>query len=340
MLVVYDPALSGYHEIRPISYQTEEWYNDIGKFTLIVAISDYNIAHLVKRGILYRPEIDQTMVITRVSPDTSQDRITINGYTANWLLNKRSISSGSTLTTVETGLYSALTSNLRSLSNIQNASAAGYTETYNAALLGGDFMDVAIPILDAAGLGQGLSLNTNTMKLVWTIYKGTDLTTGSHAVIFSDEQGTARDLKIEDDESIFKNVFYVSGTLTDGTTVVREIGSATGDDRFECWFDSKLKQSSGETLSAFQARLDSAGAAELAKRVRKLGFSVRIDPGDYGVAYTMGDAVRCVSKRFGFSFTAKINGVKRTLQAQSETVNIVLGEPQLTLIGDIKLWLK
>ena len=91
MLVAFNPELTGYHEIRANSYQTEEWYNDIGKFTLVVPPTKYNITHLVKGAILFRTKINQAMVVTRVSPDTSQDRITVNGYTTNWLLNKRAI---------------------------------------------------------------------------------------------------------------------------------------------------------------------------------------------------------------------------------------------------------
>ena len=74
-----------------------------------------------------------------------------------------------------------------------------------------------------------------------------------------------------------------------------------------------------------------------AKRVRSIGFSVRVDPGEYGSKYKMGDRVRCVSNRFGMQFTAIINGVKRTIQAQNETVSIVLGEPEITVIGEMKL---
>ena len=337
MLVVFDPALAGYHEIRANSYQTEEWYNDIGKFTLIVPPTNYNIQHLVKGAILYRTKISQAMVVTRVSPDTSQDRITVNGYTTNWLLNKRAIASPVTVTTVESGLYAAVNANLRDLPNVETAVLQSLAETYSAILYGGQLLDECMPVLEACGLGQRMRFDTTNRKHIFEIYKGSDLTSGSHAVIFSDEQGTARDLKIEDDESLFKNVIYVLGTLPDGTTAVRTVGSATGSNRYEYWHDSRLKQETEETLADFQARLDAAGAAEAAKRVRSLGFSVRVDPGEYGVKYKMGDRVRCVSGRFGVQFTAVINGVKRTIQAQSETVSIVLGEPEITVIGEMKL---
>lgn len=337
MLVAFNPELTGYHEIRANSYQTEEWYNDIGKFTLIVPPTKYNIAHLVKGAILFRTKINQSMVVTRVSPDTSQDRITINGYTTNWLLNKRAITTPATISTVEIGVYAAINSNLRSLPNIQMSATKALTEAYSAILYGGQLLDEAIPILDAVELGQRMNFDATNRKHVFEIFKGSDLTSGSKAVIFSDEQGTARDLKIEDDESLFKNVIYVLGALNDGTSIVRTVGTATGANRYEYWHDSRLKQESDETLSDFQARLDASGAAEAAKRVRSVGFSVRVDPGEYGVKYTMGDRVRCVSNRFGMQFTALINGIKRTIQAQNETVSIILGEPEITVIGEMKL---
>ena len=337
MLVAFNPTLTGYHEIRANSYQTEEWYNDVGKFTLIVPPTDYNIQHLVKGAILYRNKINQAMVVTRVSPDTSQDRITINGYTTNWLLNKRTILTPVTISTVESGIYAAINANLRDLPHVETGSLQTLTEAYSAILFGGQMLDEFMPILDAVELGQRMRFDTKTRNHIFEIYKGTDLTSGSKAVIFSDEQGTARDLKIEDDESLFKNVIYVLGTLTDGSTIVQTVGTATGADRYEYWHDSRLKQESEELLSAFQARLEAAGAAEIAKRVRSLGFSVRVDPGEYGVKYRMGDRVRCVSKRFDVQFTALIQGVKRTIQAQSETVSIVLGEPEITVIGEMKL---
>ena len=211
MLVAFNPQLTGYHEIRANSYQTEEWYNDIGKFTLIVPPTNYNIQHLVKGAILYRNIISQAMIITRVSPDTSQDRITVNGYTTNWLLNKRTITSPAVITTVESGIYAAVNANLRSLPNVQTAPLKALSEMYSAILFGGQLLDEFIPILDAIELGQRMRFDTKTRKHIFEIYKGNDLTIGSHAVIFSDEQGTARDLKIEDDESLFKNVIYVLG---------------------------------------------------------------------------------------------------------------------------------
>jgi hypothetical protein len=128
-------------------------------------------------------------------------------------------------------VYGAVNANLRELPNVESAALQTLSGAYSAILAGGLLLDEIIPILDAVGLGQRMNFDTARRRHVFEIYKGFDLTAGSHAVIFSDEQGTARDLKIEDDESLFKNVIYVLGTLTDGTTTVRTVGTATGADR-------------------------------------------------------------------------------------------------------------
>ena len=132
MLVAFNPELTGYHEIHANSYQTEEWYNDIGKFKLVVPPTKYNITHLVKGAILFRTKINQAMVVTRVSPDTSQDRITVNGYTTNWLLNKRAIAASAVITLVESGVYAAIAANLRDLPHVETAPLQALSESYNA----------------------------------------------------------------------------------------------------------------------------------------------------------------------------------------------------------------
>lgn len=339
MLVAYAPDLSGYHEIRAESLQTEELYNGIGKFTLVVPPTDYNIAHIKHRSVLYRTDTGTSLIVSRLAPDTSQSRITINGYTSNELLNKRTFATAATIATVEVDLYAAIAANLRGLPDVQIATVAGLTEAYAAVLYGGQITDTVIPILDAVGLGHRMRFDTRAKKHIFEIYKGVDRTTGATAAVFSDEQGTARDLKIEDDESTFKNVCYVTAVLADDTPIVEVVGDAVGADRFELWAEARgLKQETGETEAAFRVRLADYGLAQLAKYIRRTSFSVRVDDGRYGTAYNMGDIVTCVSKRFGMQFSAVIKGVKRTIDRKSETVNLVLGDPILTVLGEIKLW--
>ena len=76
---------------------------------------------------------------------------------------------------------------------------------------------------------------------------------------------------------------------------------------------------------------------ELGKRIRRQSFSVSIDASELGVMYNLGDIVSCVSIRFGVSFNARITGVKYTLDNRKTKTEIILGEPILTALGELKL---
>ena len=241
---------------------------------------------------------------------------------------------------VESGVYSAVNENLRGMPKVATASAKGLTEKAEITLYGGTVLEQIMPVLANADLGHDMVWNHRTEQHVFEVYKGNDLTTGIHAVVFSDEQGTARDLVINDDASTFKNVAYVVSTYKSGDTekeLVEIVGDAVGDDRHEQWFEVSLTAEEGETEEQFRTRMRTHGAMELGKLVRRQSFNVVIDQTELGVLYNIGDLVSCVSQRFGVKFDARISGMKYKKDAHGETTEVVLGEPKLTAIGEVKL---
>ena len=165
------------------------------------------------------------------------------------------------------------------------------------------------------------------------------MTEGIHAVVYSEEYKTAKYLVIANDEKKKKNVIYVPGTLKDDaeTEIIVEVGTATGDDRFEKWLDRSFRQDKDETESQFRERLKQIGFEEMAKLVRRNTFSVSIDTKEYGTTYKLGDVVSCVSQRFGVELKSRITSVKYTLDISGEKINLILGEPILTALGEVKL---
>ena len=161
----------------------------------------------------------------------------------------------------------------------------------------------------------------------------------TRGVILQKESITAKDLVIANDDSVFKNVIYVTGTLKDDaeTEIIVEVGTATGDDRFEKWLDRSFRQDKEETESQFRERLKQIGFEEMAKLVRRNTFSVSIDTKEYGTTYKLGDIVSCVSQRFGVELKSRITSVKYTLDISGEKINLILGEPILTALGEVKL---
>lgn len=337
-LEIYPSDFSTRYELKhAVSVQMSVYYNGIGKLTVVAPVNDYNIKALQVGNMLFDTDRNVTYILVNTKHDTDQSRITANGYTANWLLNKRCIASEYHLTTLESGVYAIVNANLRNMSRVATAAAAGLTEATDAILKGGQLLDEIMPYLEEAGLGQKMVWDAETLSHTFKIYKGNDLTDGIHAVVFSEEQGTAQELVINDDDSTLKNFAYVTGTLKDDVAFVEEVGTATGDTRREVWFNTNVRQEEGESDADCRARARAYATMELGKRIRRKSFSVSIDSADLGVAYNIGDIVSCVSVRFGVSFNARITGVKYKMDSNSTSTEIVLGDPILTALGEMKL---
>lgn len=335
---IYPADFKTRYEIRhAISVIMSIYYNDIGKLILVAPINDYNITALKIGNLLYDTDRNVTYYIEDTKTDTTTNRITVNGYTANWLLNKRVIATEYHMENVEAGTYQLVSNNLRGMTRIKIADASGMTDITDTIFKGGFLLDEIIPFLEEKGIGNMMEWDADNLTHIFRLYKGNDLTDGIHAVVFSEEQGTAKDLIINDDDSTFKNVGYVTGELNDGTEFVEIVGTATGDERREVWFDTAVRQEQDESVDECKSRAIAYATMELGKRIRRKSFSVTIDPEDLGRYYNLGDIVSCVSVRFGVSFNARITGIKYTLDNNKTRTEILLGDPILTALGELKL---
>ena len=336
-LIVYNRSLDNFHEIaHAISVQMIEYYNDIGKLIMVLPIDDYNIAAIEKGGVLYDTERDMSFTIESYKYDTNRNNITVNGHTCNWLLNKRVIASKRRITAIESGVYQTVNENLRGLYRVSVGAAQGLQGTTQIDLYGRQLLDEIMPVLSVANIGNKMRWDADARAHVFELYTGRDLTSGIHAPVFSEEFGTVRNLVITSDDSAFKNYIYVMGELTDDTVIVVQVGTATGGDRYEKWLEGSTRQTDDETVAQFQQGLREKGYEEMARLVRRETFSVSIDPEEYKKVYDLGDIVPCVSSRFGVKFNSRIAGVKYTLDAKGEDVSLILGEPILTALSEVK----
>lgn len=332
-----------YEITHAISIQMTTYYNAIGKVQLVVPASDYNITALKTGSILYDTVRGATYILVNTKCDTTRNRITVNGYTTDWLLNKRCLAAKHDVTTIESGVYDIINANLRGLSRISTAKVKGLTETFSgesvedATVYGGQLLDEIIPILDNGELGHRMVWDPSGLEWEFEIFKGEDRTEGIHAIAFVEEQGTCSDLVINEDTSTFKNFAYVKYHLTDETEHVVAVGSAEGDDRFETWYETSVFQEQEETSDDCRKRAVSYATMELGKLINRKTFKVTIDASELGTRYNIGDVVSCVSVRFGVSFKARITGVKYKMDITGETTEIILGDPILTALGELKI---
>lgn len=313
------------------------YYNAIGKLILVAPVNDYNIAAIKNGHMLYDTERDVTFDLVNVKIDTGTNKITANGYTTNWRLNRRCIASKCHVTTLESGVYDMVNTNLRGLTGIYTAPIVGLKERTDNIFYGGQLLDEVLPFLSEAGLGNKMVWNPDAMTHTFHVYKGRDLTEGIHAVVFSEEQGTAQDLIINDDDSTLKNFAYVAGTLSDDAEFIETVGAVTDAERREIWMDTSIHQETDETEEECRARARAYATMDLGKRIRRTSFSVTIDPEELGRLYTLGDIVSCVSVRFGVSFNARIEGIKYSIDNKKAKTEAILGDPILTALGELRL---
>ena len=345
---VYPPSLSTRYEItHAISIQMSTYYNEVGKIQLVVATNDYNITALKKNSIIYDTNRGTTYIVVNVKFDTVNNRITAYGYTSEYWLNKRVVASKKQITVIETGVYGIINDNLRSMTGISTATVKGLTETWQpddpdtedneSEVYGGQVLNVITPILEYGQLGRKMNWDVNNLEWTFEVYKGQDLTSGIHAIVFAEEQGTCTDLVINEDASTFKNFAYCGYTLADDTSQIVTVGTASGNDRFELWLNTGIRQEDSETAQKTKERAISFGQLELGKYLNRQSFSVVVDASELGVLFNVGDIVSCSSVRFGVRFNARITGVTYKMDASGEQTAVQLGDPILTALGELKL---
>lgn len=324
-----------------------ENYNDVGKISIVVALDDYAITALKPGNIVYNTARGTTYVLVNVKSDTTKRLITANGYTADWLLNKRVVAEKRQIVTIEADTYDLITRNLRGLSRIDLAPVKGLAETFQkddpetededeSVINGGQLLDRVTEVLAYGKLGRRMLWDTEKLRWTFEIFKGTDRTDGIHAVAFVEEQGTCTDLVINEDDSTFKNYAWIEYKHND-ITYKTQVGTAKGDDRREVWIGISVIAEQNEPRKAVEKRAKEQAALALGKYLKRTSFTVTIDPEEFGVRYDIGDTVSCVSNRFGVSFQAQVTGYSYKLDSNGETTSIVLGEPTLTAIDEVIL---
>ena len=325
----------------------EEAYNDIGKISIIEPLDDYAIVSLKPGNIVYNTARGTTYVLVNVKSDTTKQQITANGYTAEWMLNKRCVANKKKIVTIEEDTYSLISNNLRGLSRIDLAPIKGLTETFQeddpetedddeSVISDGQLLDQVTEVLAYGKLGRRMIWDSKALKWTFEIFKGIVRTEGIHAVAFVEEQGTCTDLVINEDESTFKNVAYIMYKYND-KEYQTSVGEAEGDNRRELWCSNTVIAEEKESQKAVEKRAKEQASLALGKYLKRTSFSVTIDPDEFGAKYDLGDTVSCVSNRFGVAFQAQVTGYKYTLDSNGETTSIVLGEPTLTAIDEVIL---
>ena len=356
-----------------VSVSSTEFYNGLGKITVVAAGSEQNRAALKPKNVIYDVSSGMTYIIVNVRYDAAADRITANGYSANWLLSRRAAAKllkfppgfkvGPGVENVETDIYSVVTDNFclsalwptykadgssADLSRLDPRISVAATKNLGIYLnparrfstYSGDafpcVLDIILECLDAVELGHRMNFDPAAHTWEFEIYQGQDKRS---VAAFVEEHGTLGGVSFEFDSSTFRNVavvpmFYASGELADGTkaATMRYFGAGEGADRYETILPMQTEGS--DESDYFEERVKTLAFEELSKCLSRQTFTVSgIDTADLGKKFNLGDLVKCVSNRLGIEFDARITCIRRTFDSRRETVELVLGDPVLTVLS-------
>ena len=262
MIVVYSEDFSNTYWIKNvISLSETAYYNDVGKITITAPADDLNIAALRVGNLVYDTDRKLLYLLMNTKVDTTNLQITANGKSAEAILNRRVSAQDITIKNIESGVYDTINQNIRSLKLVKTAPLKGLTEEFKAesqdesggesesvdeaSVRGGQLLDAITPFLGNGELGRRVTWDAKNREITFEIYKGVDRTEGIHRVVFSTEQGTCRDLVINEDDSTFYNCAAASWEW-DGGPWINYVGKHWNASDRELWVDTGV---SGEGTS-------------------------------------------------------------------------------------------
>lgn len=324
-----------------ISLTWDEEYQGEGKFTLITYDTDKYASILRKNWYFYRTDRPAAMMAVKLERDTSANTITVCGYTALHLLSRRIIDLEKSYTNVEHGVYDIINEDLRGLSMIETSTEKGYTDECECSFEGTGMMDAVMEMIETSELGIRARFDRNRKRHVIEVYKGADKTykprTGG--TLFSQEFGNLKELKVIEDDDLYKNVAYVTGSDTSSpeTIYFQYVPSYAGSE--ENWREIIVDgedQEEDETTEEWQARQKQIARKALREHRSAMTFEVEVDSSQFGTKYDLGDKVTCKSKRYGLQFDTRITEYRYSYTGGIETVKLIIGEKPIGYVkGEI-----
>lgn len=310
---------------------TEE-YKGEGKFTLVTYDTD-QYAELLRQGyFFYRSDRPVAMMAVKVERNTDDNTITVCGYTTLHLLTRRIIDNPHELLNIESAIYTMINSELRNLPGVVTAPAKGLDAEYECEIEGVVLLDGVFEMLNESSYGIRANFDYANKRHVIEVYDGVDRTYDSQygGTVFSQEFGNLKSLTVEEDDDLYKNVVYVTGSSSgeDSETVYyRYVSPEAGEQ--ENWREILVNgenQEEEEDTSSWQARQKRIAIKTLQEYKTALAFEVELSLGVFGEKYDLGDKVTCKSKRYGMQFNTQITEYQYRYKQGVETVKIVLGD--------------
>lgn len=315
------------------SFNASVDYLGVGKFSLVIASIDIEIAKTIKHDdIIWEHGKTHAYYVTTI--EYAKD-FTIRGYTTMQLLDKRIAWDTYNINNVEAGVYNMINSNLRGLPHVRTASIVGIPINRLSQYSFRSLLDNVLDAVDSAGLNCVMLFDTTAMKHTFKIFQAVNKSfSGTGESVYSDEFGTLPNLQILDDYSEFKNYVIIAGEGEGSARTITSVGTATGGDRYELFVDARDLQKENLTQAEYIETLQARGVDKLREYVKSTSFkfNLLITEGN------IGDLVTCISKKLDLEFIVKITNVTaRYEKDRPPFLTFTVGNDEIIKLGGIKI---
>lgn len=304
-------------------------------------------AILQPENILYKTDEEEAAIITRrylKVNSRGEETIQVQGYMASRYLNRRIIWS----TMVMSGTPEEIMRRMvyeqaiapenpdRIMPRLRLGELKGYGGHIEKQVTYDNLQTALTDISKTSELGYRLRLDVAEKLFYFEVYRGTDRTLGSATpCIFSRTYGNVYELEYSEDNSNYRNVCLVGGTGEDEDRILKAVGSGSGIDRFEMFYNAS--GISGRDISAAEYLLQLAqkGEEKMAAYYAVKSFQNKINK-NKAMRCEIGDYVTCVDDRWSVAVNTQIKGFDKGFSKTEQSFYATFGDDVPTLVELIK----
>lgn len=185
-------------------------------------------------------------------------------------------------------------------------------------------------------LGYRLRMDYARKKLIFEVYQGTNRTQGTeHPCIFTRKFKNVFTQEYNEDEGNYKNVCLVGGPGEDADRVLVTVGTGSGLDRHEMFYNASGFSEDDVTAAVLQEQLRQKGLEKLSAYCIAKAFDVKINK-NKAMEFALGDYVTCKDTEWGVAVDTQIKVIQKGYSKTEASCVITLGDDVPTLINLIK----
>lgn len=333
---VYDSNLDlqGIIENQTSLIWTRKYYEP-GEFELYIPITEENKRLVKIDNIVYKTGSIEAGVIEYVIMEESSNaaQITVKGRFLSSYLDRRLIKGTYIFNGLVESAMRNLIDNCVPIPKLSLGETQGFDDLVDFQVTYKGLLNTLEKLGKGANIGFRIRPDFNNKTLTFELYKGIDRTSSQGAnsrVIFSDAYENLNDSKYTVNTQTEKTIVYVGGEGKGDERIVVSVGSGTGLNLKEMFYNASSERQESLTLEQYEDVLRNRGKEILADNSLIQSFESSTDANvnfTYKVNYDLGDIVTVKKKAWGITQDFRITELQEVYEYGGMKVVPTFGNP-------------